>query len=88
MGRKVLITAGVVVATVGSAIWLRERVEPTITLRDSNFDPVADLPVRRVVSCEYSESNTTQRGVIHGTVPQEWVLPFAHQRYDHLSVLR
>jgi acetoacetate decarboxylase len=67
---------------------LRERVEPVITLRDSNFDPVADLPVRRVVSCEYSESNTTQRGVIQGTVPQEWVLPFAHQRYDHLSVLK
>jgi len=67
---------------------LRERVEPTVTLRDSDFDPVADLPVRRVVSCEYTESNTTQRGVIQGTVPQEWVLPFAHQRYDHLSILR
>jgi acetoacetate decarboxylase len=66
---------------------LRERVEPTITLRDSDFDPVADLPVRRVVSCEYSESNTTQRGVIQGTVPQEWILPFAHQRYDRLTIL-
>lgn len=64
---------------------LLERVEPQITLRDSNFDPVADLPVRKVVSCEYSESNTTQRGEIQGTVPQEWVLPFAHQRYDHLA---
>ena len=29
MARKVLITAGVVVATVGSALWLRERVEQT-----------------------------------------------------------
>lgn len=65
----------------------RERVEPTITLRDSDFDPVADLPVHTVVSCEYSESNTTQRGVIQGTVPQELILPFAHQRYDRLAIL-
>ena len=67
---------------------LRERVEPTITLRDSEFDPVADLPVRRIVSCEYSESNTTQSGVIQGTVPAEWILPYAHQRYDHLPTLK
>ena len=26
--------------------------------------------------------------VLDWTVPQEWILPFAHQRYDHLSVLR
>jgi len=64
---------------------LLERVEPTITLRDSNADPIADLPVRRIVSCEYSESNTTQKGVIMGTVPSEWILPFAHQRYDFLG---
>lgn len=67
---------------------LRERIDATVTLRDSDFDPVADLPVRKIVSCIYSESNTTQRGEIKGTVPQEWLLPFAHQRYDHLATQR
>ena len=57
-----------------------------MTLRDSPFDPIADLPVRRVVRSHYSESNSTQSGEIHGTVPQDWILPFAHQRYDHLAI--
>jgi acetoacetate decarboxylase len=63
----------------------RERVDATVTLRDSNYDPVADLPVHRVVSCHLLENNTVQRGEIHSTVPQDWILPFAHQRYDHLA---
>jgi acetoacetate decarboxylase len=67
---------------------LRQRIDATVTLRDSDFDPVADLPVQRITSCTYSESNTTQRGEIVGTVPQEWILPFAHQRYDHLATLK
>ena len=40
--------------------------------------------MREVVSCYLSEINTVQRGEIRGTVPESWVLPFAHQRYDHL----
>jgi acetoacetate decarboxylase len=64
---------------------LLERIDAEITLRDSPFDPVVDLPVRRIVSSEYSESNTTQRGEIVSHVPAEWLLPFAHQRYDHLA---
>jgi acetoacetate decarboxylase len=64
----------------------REAVDATVILRDSKFDPVADLPVREVVSCYLSEINTVQRGEIHSTVPGEWILPFAHQRYDHLMM--
>ena len=67
---------------------VRESIDATVTLRDSDFDPVADLPVRKIVSCVYSESNTTQRGEIMGTVPQEYLLPFAHQRYDNLATKR
>lgn len=67
---------------------LLERCDAQLILRDSPFDPVVDLPVRRIVSCEYSENATTQVGEIQGTVPQEWVLPFAHQRYDHLAPRR
>jgi acetoacetate decarboxylase len=60
----------------------RSRVDATVTLRESAFDPIADLPVHEVVSCFLSESNTAQRGRIHTTVPGDWILPFAHQRYD------
>jgi acetoacetate decarboxylase len=43
--------------------------------------------VRRVVDINWSERTTFQTGVIHSRVPAEWLLPFAHQRYDDLSVL-
>jgi acetoacetate decarboxylase len=61
---------------------LRLRVEGELTLRDSQLDPIADLPVRRVVSMTYSENRQTQTGRIVQTVPGEWVWPFRHQRYD------
>lgn len=63
---------------------LRERVEGTITLHDSVFDPVADLPVRSIVDITFSENHQTQTGTIVGTVPGEWVWPYRHQRYDNL----
>jgi hypothetical protein len=34
-----------------------------------------------------AERSSTQRGVLHETVPGEWVRPFVHQRYDDLSVV-
>lgn len=63
---------------------LRERIDGDIILRESAFDPVADLPVRRVLSIVYTESNQTQTGQIVGTVPSDWVWPYRHQRYDNL----
>jgi len=62
-----------------------ERVDGEITLRESRFDPVVDLPVRRIVSMELAERRSVQRGEIHGPVPGEWLRPFVHQRYDDLS---
>jgi len=56
-------------------------------LLEAPLDPVADLPVRRVVSFEYAEISTRQNGEIVERVPAEWVAPFLHQRYDDLSVL-
>jgi acetoacetate decarboxylase len=64
-----------------------ERVEGELVLRDSPLDPVADLPVRRLVDLNWSERSTFQSGVIHSRVPSEWLLPYVHQRYDDLSVL-
>ena len=56
--------------------------EGTLTLRESKFDPVADLPVRRLVDVSVGMRNAIQKGRIVEYVPQEWIMPFLHQRYD------
>ena len=63
--------------------WKRLRVRSL--LRDSRFDPVADLPVRELLSIQLAERSSIQRGEIHGTVPGEWIRPYVHQRYDDMS---
>ena len=62
-------------------------VDGTVTLRESKFDPVADLPVRALRFIEFAERSSRQHGEIVRTVPGEWVMPFVHQRYDDLSVV-
>jgi acetoacetate decarboxylase len=58
------------------------RAEGELVLRESPFDPVADLPVRRIVRMEYEEGTTESSGRVLRSVPGEWLLPFLHQRYD------
>ena len=53
----------------------------------SKFDPVADLPVRKLRLIEFAERSSKQYGEIIRTVPGEWIRPFVHQRYDDLSVI-
>ncbi|MGI9432235.1 MAG: acetoacetate decarboxylase family protein [Myxococcota bacterium] len=60
-------------------------VEGELVLRESPFDPVVDLPVRKLVSMEYEEGNTESNGRVLRPVPAEWLLPFLHQRYDDPS---
>jgi acetoacetate decarboxylase len=62
-------------------------VDAEVTLTDSPFDPVADLPVHNVVSIELGERSSVQSGEIKGTVSPDDVLPYVHQRYDDLSVI-
>jgi acetoacetate decarboxylase len=62
-------------------------VDGEVTLRDSPFDPVADLPVLVVRGIELAEKASSQRGELVATVPGEWLRPFVHQRYDDLSVV-
>jgi acetoacetate decarboxylase len=62
-----------------------KRVEGEVILRESRFDPVADLPVRTIRSIELAERSSVQTGEVVTTVPADWVLPFVHQRYDDLS---
>jgi acetoacetate decarboxylase len=66
--------------------WVK-MCEGELVLRDSRFDPVADLPVRSLVEVTVGERNSIQRGRIHSTVPAQWIVPFMHQRYDDLSPL-
>ena len=56
-------------------------------LMEAPLDPVADFPVRKVVSFDYAEIASSQKGEVVGRVPAEWLVPFMHQRYDDLSVL-
>jgi acetoacetate decarboxylase len=53
-----------------------------LLLRESPFDPVADVPVRRLVTFEYEEGTTESNGRVLRSVPGDWLLPFLHQRYD------
>ena len=62
-----------------------ESVEGEIILRDSPFDPVADLPVCRMVSLTLGQKRSVQRGEIVARVPAADVLPYVHQRYDDLA---
>lgn len=62
-----------------------ERVDGEIRLTESRFDPVVDLPVRRIVEITTGERHSLQRGEIVSKVPGEWLRPYVHQRYDDLS---
>ena len=62
-------------------------IDGTLTLNDSPLDPIADIPVRKIVSMECAEITTNQHGEVVERVPADWLLPFVHQRYDDLSVL-
>jgi acetoacetate decarboxylase len=61
------------------------QVDGEVVLTESRFDPVADLPVRRLRSIELAERSSIQTGEVMGAVPADWVTPYVHQRYDDLS---
>lgn len=61
------------------------RMEGEVVLTDSPLDPVADIPVRRLIGMEYEEGGTHSNGKVLCSVPGESLLPFLHQRYDDTS---
>jgi acetoacetate decarboxylase len=70
--------------------WLQKhtgswQLEGTLTLGESPLDPVADVPVRRLTRFEYEEGTTQSNGRVLRSVPEEWMLPILHQRYDDVS---
>jgi acetoacetate decarboxylase len=62
-----------------------ERVDGEVLLRESRFDPVADIPVRAVREITVAERRSRQTAEINTRVPADWLLPYVHQRYDDLS---
>ncbi|MCX4879859.1 MULTISPECIES: acetoacetate decarboxylase family protein [unclassified Streptomyces] len=59
-----------------------ERVTGDVMLRESMYDPVADLPVRRLIGITIGEKTSGQRGKVVERVSAEALLPYIHQRYD------
>ncbi|MFF4184349.1 acetoacetate decarboxylase family protein [Streptomyces sp. NPDC001691] len=59
-----------------------ERITGDVVLRESMYDPVADLPVRRVVEITIGEKTTDQKGTVVERVSAQALLPYIHQRYD------
>lgn len=51
------------------------------------MDPVADIVVRQIRSITWCRRRTVQVGWIAARVPQEWLLPYVHQRYDDVALL-
>ncbi|WP_327322766.1 acetoacetate decarboxylase family protein [Streptomyces sp. NBC_01210] len=59
-----------------------ERITGDVVLRESMYDPVADLPVRSVVELTIGEKTTDQKGRVAERVSAQALLPYIHQRYD------
>ena len=59
-----------------------ERVTGDVVLRESAYDPVADLPVRRLLGITIGEKTSDQRGTVVERVDARALLPYIHQRYD------
>lgn len=58
-----------------------EKMQGTLTLRDSATDPVADLPVRELVSMNYRSLRAVSKRSLIGPVDAEAFAPFLHIRY-------
>lgn len=60
----------------------RRSMDGRITLAESAYDPLIDIPVRRLVNMEYVEGSTVTGGQILRTVPGEWIADQWVGRYD------
>ncbi|MFC9248903.1 acetoacetate decarboxylase family protein [Streptomyces sp. NPDC057136] len=59
-----------------------ERITGDVVLRESVYDPVADLPVLRLIEITLGEKTSDQRGRAVERVSADALLPYIHQRYD------
>ncbi len=64
-----------------------EHIDGSLELGESPLDPVADIVIRQIRSITWCRRRTVQVGRIAARVPQEWLLPYVHQRYDDVALL-
>jgi acetoacetate decarboxylase len=64
-----------------------EGIDGSVDLGDSPLDPVADIKLRELRSITWCRRRTIQTARIAERVPQDWLLPFVHQRYDDVALL-
>lgn len=60
----------------------RRAMTGKITLRESPWDPLADIPVRKLVDMQFVEGGTATGGQLLRTVPGEWIAPHWVGRMD------
>lgn len=60
----------------------RRAMTGEIKLAESPYDPLIDIPVRKLVSMQYVEGATRTSGQILRKVPGEWIAPHWVGRYD------
>src|SRR3954466_12528082 len=51
------------------------EIEGTLTLGDSPIDPIADIPVGKILAMHYAELTSSQTGEVVERVPADWLLP-------------
>ena len=61
---------------------VRRIEDGRIILRESQRDPLIDVPVKRLLSMELAEGSSRTSGEVLRSVPGEWLQPFLVQRYD------
>lgn len=61
---------------------LRRQFDGEIRFHESAYDPLVDVPIRRLVSMDYVEGATNTSGQILRTVPHDYIAPFWQQRND------
>lgn len=61
---------------------VREVLSPEIILRESPFDPLADVLVKDVVKMELCEGTIRTSGQVLRSVPGEWIANHIGQRFD------
>ncbi len=66
---------------------LFEAIDGDLKLGESAVDPVADIEIRQLRSITWCRRRTIQTARIAMAVPQEWLLPYIHQRYDDVPLV-
>lgn len=60
----------------------RRALTGDIQFHESPWDPIIDVPIRRMTQLEYVEGATNTSGTLLEKVPGEWIAPFWIQRND------